>query len=768
MSLPTLLLPSKIKILPHMTKLEINKINTLPAKEYIMEWFRKRVPTRRGGIPIIKAGSINDKIMILKSGTGSGKSVTLGPELYINFYESTKKNIAVTQPRVLTSMQIPEKIARIYPSMIMGDTIGFQTGDYAYKPKKGVVFMTIGVLAQQLKVMTDEEFMGKYSFIIIDEVHDRTLGMDLTLSLIKNFILRNFKNISCPFLILTSATFEVEKYADYFGVDYKNIIEVIGLNYPIETHFLEVPVTNYMHASVQQALEIHKKNTSDYDNNQFTDIIIFVYGMAPMREIKKALDKENDNMDGNHYVVIGLTGGTFRIGDNAYQNIFKPLSSISVILGDKKIVTPKRRIIVSTNVAETGVTIDTLKYLIDTGYENSSIFNPIYGSNSLMSKSVTQASAIQRKGRVGRVSIGFYYPMFTEKVFNDMQADKYPELISNDISDILLGLIVKTVHPLWDGVVSDMVEVAGVFNICDIDMLDRPAVDSLEYSMEKLFVLGMIDSDYKPTTIGLATTRITKIPLEIIRMILAGYQHGANILDLITIGAFMYVGKKDYVNTRSNVKYNYETTFKKNSKALEYYNKFFIADDFIESVFIWGDFMDQVDIMKKKLSINHIKKWCVDNGLVYEGMLHIIEVRDNIMEAFIQSVGLDPFYNGSSMSRYEYSLRHLFQTDIYIGLEEIRKLKRCIYEGFRLNMATWDDKKNSYVLDVNHEKIKIASDVIKPIPYHKTFSQIRPKKIICRDIWLRHNMFNKLYQFVCDRVSVMDGYIDIDETFNIS
>jgi HrpA-like RNA helicase len=487
-----------------------------------------------------------------------------------------------------------------------------------------------------------------------------------------------------------------------------------------------------------------------------------------MNEIKDALDKENNKLDNNHFVLIELTGTTFRVGDISYQNIFKPLSSINVILENKRVVTPKRRIIISTDVAETGVTIDTLKYLIDTGYANTSVFNPIYGSRSLMAKSVTQSSALQRKGRVGRRAAGVYYPMFTEKTFKSMQVDKFPELISSDISDAILGIIIKTVHPEWDGVVTDKIESTCSFDINNIDMLDYPVVDSLGYSIEKLFVLGMIDSYYKPTAIGLATARVSKIPIEITRMILAGYQHGANILDLITIGAFMYIGKKDYIDIKSNVKYNYETTFKKNIKELEYYNKFFVADDFIESVFIWEDFIDQIEIMKNKLSINHVKKWCADHGLNYSGLLQVIEVRDSIIEAFIQSIGLDPFYNGSNIPKHKYSLRKFFHSNVYLGLGEIRKLKICIYEGFRLNMATWDGEKKSYVLDVCHEKIKISSDIIKPIPPHDTFSQIQPKKIICRDIWLRYNKFNKMFQFECDRVSVMDGYIDVDETFYVS
>jgi HrpA-like RNA helicase len=754
---------SKIKIAPHMSDYEINKINTIPAKEYIMDWFRKRVPARRGGIPIIKAASVSDRLMILRSGTGSGKSTTLGPELYINFYEATRREIAVTQPRVLTAMQIPDDISSIYTEIKMGDNIGFQTGNYVYKPKKGIIFMTIGVLAQQLKVMGDDEFMQKYAFVVIDETHDRSLGMDLALSLTKQYLNRNYAKPDCPFFILTSATFDVDKYSDYFGVDRKNVIDVMGLNYPIQSIYPEVPLTDYIQAAVDICLDIHIKNINDYEpDNRFTDILIFVYGAKPMRDIKKKLDAENNNLSDNNFVVIGLTGESFGKRDEAYQNIFKPLSSIEVVLGDK-IVTPRRRIIISTDVAETGVTIDTLRYLIDSGYVNSSLFDPTKGASALIPKSVTQSSALQRKGRVGRRAPGVYYPLYTEDTFNKMQVDKYPEIISSDICDMMLGLIIKNVYPDWDGVISE-IETDKVFDIDNIDMMDYPAVDSLNYAMQKLFVLGMIDANCKPTIIGLATTCITKIPIEITRMIIAGYQQGANVLDLITIGAFLYNGKRSYVNNRSKEKYSYESTFEKNEKELYYYNKFFIADDFIETIFIWEDLMAQLKEMKSKLSINHIKNWCDAHGFIYEGFLKIIATRDSIIEAFIQSVGLDPFYNGAGMLKHTYSLKKIFKDNMTMGIAEIKKIKKCIYEGFKLNVATWSDERRGYILDTYREKIKIKSDVIEPLPPHETFGQQQPKKIIVKNIDLSLQ-FNKLYQYECDTVSVMDGYVDIDETF---
>lgn len=758
---PTMLQKSKIKILPHYTQHDINRINTISAKEYLMSWFAQRIPSRRGGIPMIKGTSVNDRVMILKSGTGSGKSTTLGPELYIKFYEATTRNIAVTQPRILTAMSIPEDIVGIYDEMKMGINIGYQTGDFTYKPKSGVVFMTVGILAQQLKVMTDDDLIKKYAFIVIDECHDRSLEMDLALSLVKKFIHRNYKKQDCPFLILTSATFDTEKYAKYFGVDKNNIVSVEGLNYPIEQHFPAVNVSDYVQGAVDQALKLHK-NVDDY-KDRFTDILIFVYGAAPSKEIAKKLNDANEQLDDN-YVVIELSGRTFGIGDEAYRNIFKPLTSITVSLKDKE-TTPTRRIIVSTNVAETGVTIDTLKYLIDTGFENSSIFNPIYGSFTLYPKCVTMASAVQRKGRVGRRAPGAWYPLYTKETFDKMQPDKFPDLITTDMSSTLLGLMVKDTYLLWDGIIAEATP-TGKFDIKSLDLLDYPTVDSISYAVEKLFVLGLIDSSYTPTSMGLAVTSVTRMDMELVRMILAGYQYGANILDLITIASFMSLGKRDYIDTRSKNKYTYETLFKRGDKELQFYDKFFIADDFIECLFIWDDFMEQIEIMKTKLSIDHVKIWCKQKGLKYEGLLHIVDIRDELIATFIQSIGLDPYYNGSNIPREQFNLKKMFHTNINIGIEEVRKIKQCIYEGYRLNMATFDGV--DYVLDTTHERIKISSSVTKPVPQHDSIIQTRPKKIIVREIDLKENMFSGVYQFEAERISSMDGFVDVDETFIVS
>ena len=766
MPTPSLLKTRKVVVLPHMGAREIHKINTQLAKDYILDKIAKHVPTRRGGATEITPRGIGDKIMLIRADTGSGKSVTLGPEIYKKYNKTIRKFIGITQPRVLTTLSLPEDIVSIYPEMKLGTNIGYQTRDYTFKPKNGIIFMTVGVIARQLIVMSDDEFMGKYAFIIIDECHDRSLEMDITLSLIKQFISRNYNNSECPFVILTSATFDTGKYADYFNVDRKHIITVQGLNYPISVNFPKISITNYIYQSTRQALAIHNENVNDYGSG-VTDILIFASGAADIKKIKEILDGENDKLD-NHYITIGLTGRNFKVGDADYQNIFKPLDSINTTLKNGKNIIPKRRIIIATNVAETGVTIDTLKYVIDTGYELSAVFNPVYGSKSLISKNITNASALQRKGRVGRRAPGAWYPMYTEESFNSMPTNNHPSMLTSNICIVILGLIIETVYPGWDGTISKELQSHKKFNMNELDLLDAPSHDSLQYSMERLFVLGMIDSSCVPTTMGLASTYIQHMDIELIRMMFAGYHCGANVLDLITIASFMSLPKRDYIDIRSKKTYSYKSVFNKDDNELVYYNKIFIADDFIKTLFIWEDFMDQVQIMEKVQTTIHIKKWCDDNGLIYNGLLRVIGIRDDLISTFIQDIGLDPYHNGLNIDGRKYSLRKHFQTNINIGLDEIYKLKKCIYEGFRLSTATWNRHKNVYVLDNTHKHIKIQSESTKPLPTHTSFTQTRPLNIVARDVDLRLDTYKKIYKFECDRISVMDGFVDIDVNFTSS
>ena len=754
--MPTLKEVGKIRIQSHYNAQEIKKAQTLTAMDFILDWFQLRIPSYRGGQPQIKSKNISGKVLLIQSGTGSGKSVTLAPELYVRFFKSLGKTMVITQPRIILATNTPEIIVKYYPDMILGKTIGYQTGDFSYKPSKGVLFTVIDLLAQQLKTMSDDDIIKLYSFIIIDECHLRNLAMDLTLNLVKQFLLRNSENPECPFLILTSATFDTKKYADYFQVGRENIIQVEGLNFPIREHYPPNIVSNYITETVNTVIRIHTENLNDYKISNFTDIIIFTYGSAPTKKLIKLLNKANEDLK-DHYVVLSLTSSIFHDVGMDYQNIFKPIESIRINIKNKTF-TPKRRVIISTNIAETGVTIDTLKYCIDTGFQYSAEFNPIYGLFGLYPSPISQASVLQRRGRVGRKAEGDWYPMYPKKIFDVFRVNDFPNLFKEDLTMVLLSIIIKNTIPDWDGTIAEITPVEK-FHLSQLDFLDYPPWDSIKFSINKLYTLGLIDYNYNPTLMGLIAAKFSMVSIENIRMILAGYEHGVNIIDLVTIAAFMQqVGAADYIDAKSPNKYSFKLD--KSSNRNYYFNKFFISDDFITCLFIWEDFQNQIRKIKENKSLTQVKKWCRENGLSYKSLIYIIKARDNIITLMIQSIGIDPF-QGDNLP-----LRDLLKKNPEAGINYIKKIKNCIYEGYRLNTATWNIFR--YVHDATNLNLVIDSPVIKELPNHEDFKQSRPLRIIVRNVQLRKDPKSDIYLYNVYRVSSMDGYVNVDDTFSSS
>jgi HrpA-like RNA helicase len=214
--------------------------------------------------------------------------------------------------------------------MILGDNIGFQTGSVSNRPKTGVVYMTIGVLHQQLKIMDDKKFMMRYSLIVIDECHIRSSMMDFTLFMLKNFINKYHMNVKCPFVIVTSATFPTIKYTNYMLSSvpapkrYKNIIKIEGSVFPVKDIWPEYDIVNYIEEAVKVATQIHRENINDFlppeeviksDNSlmlsedlleqiaekqKFRDILIFVGGTDGSKIIKK-IEEITTSKDVEHY-----------------------------------------------------------------------------------------------------------------------------------------------------------------------------------------------------------------------------------------------------------------------------------------------------------------------------------------------------------------------------------------------------------------------------------------------------------------------------------
>ena len=199
----------------------------------------------------IKPTSVDDRIFIIRSETGSGKSTVLPAyvfRLLRGQYTGAKTQLSTagvicTQPKILTAQALAWDQANDsnYPDLQLGITVGYQSGPFNDKPTSGLIYSTAGILLMQFQKWEDGDIMEKYKFIIIDEAHERSLEIDSLLMYLKKFMLRNITNPRLPFVLLASATLPVEKYKSYFGISDDNIIGVTGRAYPIK----DIYMTNY-------------------------------------------------------------------------------------------------------------------------------------------------------------------------------------------------------------------------------------------------------------------------------------------------------------------------------------------------------------------------------------------------------------------------------------------------------------------------------------------------------------------------------------------
>lgn len=856
MSLPTLLLKGNLEATKYSPPQEI--LDGFVPLDYTMQWFNDRIPPRSGENPKIRPNSSADHILIFQASTGSGKSTAFTSELYHLFQERTRKNIVVTQPRVLTAIEIPKNaipsfntkealIKAGHPNrepLIYGKNIGTQTGPFSKRPIRGLIFVTPGILIQQMNVMSNEQFMQKYSIIVIDEAHERSLQLDSLLYLMKKFINNNYKNKDCPMVVVMSATFDTKKFCDFLLSEvptserYKNIIKVKGLTYPIEEIFLKYDSSNYLQSIVDKVVEIHKGNEMDFipakeimknkkiykleedmkedtliKTQKFRDILIFVKGPGEIVKLKKKFNQLNSGDDFfKKYPVLplGLTGDIVASQSLEYRNtVEKDISELNVEVftsGKMGIKKPVRRVVVATNVAETGVTIETLKYVIEPGWVLSKEYNPCFATELLVTKPITQSMYKQRRGRVGRKAPGICYPMYTKEIFESMQEDQYPDIIKDDITLDLLNILIREVDPENEANDSNIFELfkrkddnQSIFeekinkskiDIYKLDLLDLPSADSLHYSMEKLYILGAINSNSIPTSTGFLINKFRFIRIESIKMILSGYAWGVPIQDLVTMAAFLEYKKENMFSEEQAKNYKEAlaegrfTLFGTEQKKIISYSEFktdlMVADEFVKYILIFNEFQKKLieiniknleaikktgdrkrraDLSSKNI-IENLQDWSDQYGVSIEGLLDVIDIRDTIINTMAM-IGLNPYLgheNAFVNIVSSYSDKEKF--------DYICSIKRCIFEGYKLNLAVWNNVDKKYYSRKSHLPLNIDSEYIMSRLDILKYGDNNPKYIVYDTLIYLLNPKTNIYESQISHISIMDGYVTIDPNYD--
>lgn len=681
MNCPTLYKIGSIVTHDGMSARDIKKAESQKPIEFITDFILDRVPRRKGLYPRVPTKSPGERILLLESATGSGKSTAIAPSIH----KKEKHSIVLTQPRILTTVEIVYDIMKYNAEFGLGKTIGYQTGAMKNTTtQKGINLMTAGILLQQFMNSGVDKVAETYDIIMIDEIHEKAIEMDLIM-----YFLKKLSEIPNVFIVLMSATFEVDKYLKFFGIPKSNYIKVAGFSYPIKDVWLKYPTNDYIRDAVSLVKQIHAEGKDDFTSKQ-RDIIIFVKGQAEINSLLEKLEGADENL-----YPLALTRQIFTESGKKYRHI---------MADEKEIGVGVRRVILATNIAETGLTIDSLKYCIDTGYYINVWDDPIFGAKVIQSSPVTRFMAMQRRGRVGRKAPGIWYPLYTKQTFDSLLTDQYSKMITSDISTSILSIIIAEADRSWSPY--------------SLEMLDTPAAATMQFALEKLHFLGFIDSNFQATQLGKMAVKIRRLPLECIRMIFAGYAYKSSILDLITIAAFVEIGYPPVDSDKM------------------------IACNFVGYLYEWDSFTKMK--FDKLMALPNLRM-----------LLDVAKRRDEIIEDMI-SANLNPFYNGLGLDRGTYNLPKFIKEDLHMGLREVSKIKQCLVDGFRLYICELVPDTGKY-----QSVMKGMNIHIKQIPILPNDGN-RPRFIITNGVISRDRGFTS-----GDAISILDGFVPVDKTFHL-
>lgn len=721
-----------------------SQLDNIVAIEYIMDWFKHRME---------KTG-LGNRILVLKSDTGSGKTTAIPPYLWTRFAKVGRPHstIGVTQPKVITAIANAKEVANIdaYPDMKMGQTVGFSTGSSKRKPRHGVLYMTIGTLSTQLKFWDDESIMDKYSFIILDEVHELSMEMAQTLYLLKKFMVRNAAAKKLPFLVCTSATIEPEKYLAYFDLSMDNFISVAGFAYHKEEHWAKVSSNNYIEGAIGNVREIHENNLGDAPDR--SDILIFLPGAKEMSEVERGLQKYQEvlaNSGKKVFDIIQVDSRAVNTHSIDYVKTFMPANKLKAKIKTKngtKTLVPLRKVILSTSVAETGLTLDTLKYVIDSGYHRGTEYYPHIPCGGLLTKPASKSRIRQRMGRAGRKFPGEFWPVYTKETYDRLPAQQFSDLVLGDITLSMLSIMNLEGEK---------------FRPTELDFIDEISADAVATGMEKCFHLGFYSAERQSITeFGRLAEKFNQVKAENVRMIMSAWIWGAAPVDVITIAAWLQMGMNDFVAPGDSP--DWDEIYKEalpaflrgNKEQNLFRNRILIADNFIDGLFLYHAI---ANIIQVKNFYSRLMKWCDKVKIQFTGIINFIKMRDDLIEQCL-NIGLDVFNDKTR-------LIDIMDSEFING---VKRLKHCIRDGYHLQRAIWDGNTYRYggdgttpgPLDISIPPL--FSDAELALAMRKKYGlerKMRPREIFFDDLMLKARRGSTLYEIKSMRVSSADGWI---------
>ncbi|XP_074605364.1 ATP-dependent RNA helicase DHX33 isoform X2 [Brevipalpus obovatus] len=523
----------------------------------------------------------SEPIFVLIGATGSGKTTQI-PQWCLSSKHATDYNIpsknriiAITQPRRVAAVSIANRVAQEM-GVLLGQLVGYSIRfDEVVSGGTRIKFMTDGML---LRESLRDPLLKSYCFIILDEAHERSLQTDILFSVAKKAYLAR-KSTSAPLrVIIMSATMNVDKFSTYF--DQAPVYKIAGRQFPIQIFHSSEDQSDHNHACLVTVFQIHR-------NEPTGDILVFCTGQDEIesmvslaRQACFQLPQEQRNL-----VPLPLYAA---LPFHMQFKIFKTFKG-------------KRKVIFSTNIAETSITIPGIKYVIDSGKFKCRKYKSSSGIDTLRVERISKAQAWQRAGRAGRESSGTCYRLYSKYTYEAMIDDTVPEVLRSNLSSILLHLAALKIS-----------------NFESFDFMDKPPSESIKKSASILINLGALTREetegYKITSLG---TKMVDFPLDprLSRILIASSELGCSeeILSIISL---------------LSVENIFHIPSHKREEANEIHKKFRSSE---------GDHVTLLKLFKAYRSVQGNKDWCKENYVDFRNMRMVNSIRQQMSGLYTRS-----------------------------------------------------------------------------------------------------------------------------------
>ncbi|KAF9887469.1 hypothetical protein FE257_010186 [Aspergillus nanangensis] len=543
-------------------------------------------------------------VTIVVGQTGSGKTTQLPQYLDQAGWCADGKAIAVTQPRRVAATTVATRVAEEMRCKV-GEEVGYSIRfEDLTSASTRIKFLTDGMLLREALV---DPLLSRYSVIMVDEAHERSLSTDILLGILKKIMKRR------PELrvVVSSATLQAEYFLRFFagedsyegtsnsgeGETKGNIGSIVSLEgrmYPVDILFLDSPAEDYLERAVKAVFDIHMQETEG-------DILVFLTGRE---EIDTAIQLISERAETLHPKAPSLHPLPLYSGLTTDQQmyVFEPAPENT------------RKVIVSTNIAEASVTINGIVYVIDCGFAKLRAYNPSTGIETLTAVPISKAAAVQRAGRAGRTKPGKCFRLYTQDVFDQLPDATVPEIQRSNLAPMIMQL-----------------KALGIDNIVRFDFLTPPPTDLVIRAFELLYSLGAVD-DYAKLTkpLGMRMAELAVDPM-MAKVLLTAPSFNC-LSEILSIAAMVSLQGSVWVQHNGD------------RKMAESSRRKFAVEE--------GDHLTYLNVYQAFVTRGKKdSKWCRDNLLNYRSLQRAVSVRAQLkryLERF--GIGVDETLTSSYKS----------------------------------------------------------------------------------------------------------------------